>query len=255
MKFCFGTVCWNGYLERYADIFVNNYITLYRKLISLGINYDDIANPKIIYCCDTPGPVVDHSIEKLKIVTGKKLELIFDRHKWKTEQIMYSMRNRLRNEFRKTYPADKKVFFYFPIDDSIRAEIAHELIKLKNATVPSACMFKFYVNQGVNNFTAGTRAIRSYKDIHPEDWGGYCAYNILDEDECPLYPKIDIPNVAFYAELYRAGYNEYESENICIDHLRHTDSHHFKYKDTDMTTRVKDFLLAQRIDLYEKGFK
>ena len=31
MKFCFGTVCWNGYLERYIDIFVNNYTTMYRK--------------------------------------------------------------------------------------------------------------------------------------------------------------------------------------------------------------------------------
>ena len=34
MKFCFGTVCWNGYLERYVDIFINKYTTIYRKLIS-----------------------------------------------------------------------------------------------------------------------------------------------------------------------------------------------------------------------------
>ena len=84
---------------------------------------------------------------------------------------------------------------------------------------------------------------------------GYCAYTIFDEDNCPLYPEIAIPNVAFYAELYRAGYKQYESEKICVDHLRHSDSHHFKYKDTEMSTKVKDFLLAQRVDLYEKGYK
>ena len=255
MKFCFGTVCWDGYLERYIDIFINNYITMYRKLVGLGVDYNEIANPKIVYCNDTPGEITKYARDRLFNATGKSLELIFDRHKWSVQQIMYSTRNRLRTEFKKSYPLDKKVFFYFPIDDNVRSEIVFELMRLKNAKKPTACMFKFYVNQGGNDFTAGTRAITSYQDIHPEDWGGYCAYNILNEEECPLYPEIDIPNVAFYAELYRVGYYEYESENICIDHLRHGDSHHFKHKNTDMTTRVKDFLLAQRIDLFEKGYK
>lgn len=255
MVFCFGTVCWNGYLERYIDMFVNNYITIYRKLINLEIDYIDIVNPKIVYCNDTPGLAVKNAASKLAMATGKKLQLIHDKHKWSVEKIMYSTRNRLRMEFRKSFPTEKKVYFYFPIDDSIRPEIAYELIKLKQATLPSACTFKFYVNQGGNNFTATTRPICSYEDIHPSDWGGYCAYNILDEDKCPLYPKIAIPNVAFYAELYRAGYKEYESEKICIDHLRHKDSHHFKYKDSNMSKSVKDYLMAQRIDLYEKGYK
>lgn len=255
MKFCFGTVCWGGYLERYVDIFVNNYETLYKKLVGLGINHSDIADPKIVYCGDIPGSSVEQATEKLLLTTGKKLQLVCDRHKWDTYKIMYATRNRLRNEFKKSYPTEKKVYFYFPIDDSIRPEAVFELIKLSNTTEPSACMFKFYVNQGGNDFTAGTRPICSYKDIHPSDWGGYCAYNILDEDKCPLYPEIAIPNIAFYAELYRAGYKQYESETICIDHLRHSDSHHFKYKDSTMSTKVKDFLLAQRADLYEKGYK
>ena len=255
MKFCFGTVCWGGYLERYIDIFINNYITIYRKLIGLGINYADIAEPKVVYCGDVPGPKTKLATEKLAIVTGKKLQLVCDKHKWDTEHIMYSTRNRLRNEFRKSYPIDKKVYFYFPIDDSIRPDAVYELMKLYQAKTPTACMFKFFVDQGGNNFTASTRPIASYKDIHPSDWGGYCAYNILDEDECPLYPAVAIPNVAFYAELYRAGYKEYESEKICIDHLRHGDSHHFKYKSTVMSKEVKDFLMAQRVDLYEKGYE
>jgi hypothetical protein len=255
MKFCFGTVCWGGYLERYIDIFVNNYITIYRKLIGFNINHDDIADPKIVYCEDIPGEAVERAIQKLSIRTGKKLQLICDKHKWSIEKIMYSTRNRLRNEFRKTYPAEKKVFFYFPIDDSVRPEVVYELIKLSKKEEPTACTFKFYVNQGINNFTATTRPICSYKDIHPGDWGGYCAYNILNEDECPLYPEIAIPNVAFYIELYKAGYKEYESENICIDHLRHEDSHHFKYKDSKMSQTVRDYLLAQRADLCEKGCK
>ena len=171
MIFCFGTVCWGGYLERYIDIFVNNYITIYRKLIAMGINHADIVNPKVVYCGDTPGQKVEYAVNKLTVSTGKKLELICDKHKWSTEKIMYSTRNRLRNEFRKSYPTDKKVYFYFPIDDSIRPEIVQELIKLKQATEPSACMFKFYVNQGGNDFVAGTRPICSYKDIHPNDWG------------------------------------------------------------------------------------
>lgn len=255
MKFCFGTVCWGGYLERYVDMFVDNYITMYRKLINFNINHEDIADPKIVYCNDTLGEKTKNAIKKLEIATGKKLLLICDKHKWTTSKIMYSTRNRLRTEFKKTYPIDKKVFFYFPIDDHIRPDIITELIKLNNAETPKACMFKFFVNQGGNDFTATTRPICSYKDIHPKDWGGYCAYNILNEEDCPLYPEIDIPNIAFYAELYRAGYSQYESERICIDHLRHDDSHHFKYKDTDMSKRVSDFLMAQRVDLYEKGFK
>ena len=116
-------------------------------------------------------------------------------------------------------------------------------------------MFKFYVKQTGSDFTAGTRPINSYKDIHPGDWGGYCAYNILDESKCPLYPKIAIPNVAFYAELYRAGYKQYESKNICVEHLRHADSHHFKYKDTEMTQKVRDYLMEQRKDLAKKGYE
>ena len=166
MKFCFGTVCWGGYLERYIDIFANNYITIYRKLISLGINYDDIACPKIIYNNDTPGVAVENTIKKLEIVTGKKLQLVCDKHKYTTETIMYSTRNRLRSEFKKTYPTDKKVFFYFPIDDSVRPEAVLELIKLSRASEPSACMFRFFVSEGVKNFTAATRPITSYKDIH-----------------------------------------------------------------------------------------
>lgn len=255
MKFCFGTVCWGGYLERYINIFVNNYITLYRKLISLNINHIDIANPKIVCCGDTPGPMTKDAIQKLSDVTGKKLQIIYDKHKWSTEEIMYSTRNKLRNEFKKSYPTEQKVYFYFPIDDSIRPEIVYELIKLKNAQIPTACMFKFYVHQNGNDFTAATRPICSYNDIHHTDWGGYCAYNILNEDECPLYPKIAIPNVAFYIELYKAGYEQYESEKICIDHLRHADSHHFKYKDTKMSQNVRDYLNAQKIELYEKGYK
>lgn len=255
MKFCFGTVCWNGYLERYINMFVDNYITLFRKLIGLGINYNDISDPKIIYNGETLGYVAEHAGLKLKFATGKKLVFVCDKHKYSIEQIMYSTRNKLRQEFKKTFPSDKKVFFYFPIDDNIRPEAAVELIKLSKQKVPTACMFRFFVNQGGNDFIAGTRAIRSYKDINSDDWGGYCAYTILDEETCPLYPKIAIPNVAFYAELYRAGYEEYESDKICVDHLRHSDSHHFKYKNTAMSQEVKDFLRAQRIDLYEKGYK
>lgn len=255
MIFCFGTVCWGGYLERYVDMFVNNYITLFRKLINSGVNYADIAEPKIIYNDDTPGPKTECMIEKLKLITGKKLILVCDKHKYTDSTIMYSTRNRLRNEFRKTYPSAKKVFFYFPIDDNIRQGITAELMKLSRSNEPTACLFKFLVNEGIEKYTAATRPICSWKDIHPGDWGGYCAYNILDEDTCPLYPEIDIPNVAFYAELYRAGYKEYQSKETCIDHLRHTDSHHYKYKNTEMSNRIKDYLAKQRIELYEGGYK
>lgn len=255
MKYCFGTVSWNGYLERYVDTFVNNYITLYRKLISMGVNHCDIADPKIVYVNDIPGYAVENATEKLQNVTGKNLIIVADKRKYSVETIMYSTRNRLRNEFKKSFPNERKVFFYFPIDDHIRPEIVFELIKLSKQTTPSACMFKFFVDQNGNNFTAATRPICSYKDIHPGDWGGYCAYNILDEDKCPLYPKIAIPNVAFYAELYEAGYTQYASKEICVDHLRHGDSHHFKYKDTKMSGAVKEFLMNKRVDLQQKGFK
>ena len=70
-----------------------------------------------------------------------------------------------------------------------------------------------------------------------------------------MYPKIAIPNVAFYAELYRAGYKQYQSKVVCIDHLRHNDSHHFKTKDTKMTETVRNYLMKMRVDLYEKGYK
>lgn len=255
MKFCFGTVCWGGYLERYVNIFVNNYITLYRKLIGYGINYRDIPDPRIICNEDTPGPNTEEAAKKLETVTGKKLMIVYDKHKYTVNQIMYSTRNRLRNEYKKAFPKDPKVFFYFPIDDNIRPDIVHELIKLSLANMPLACMFKFFVDQGGNNFTAATRPINSYKDIHPGDWGGYCAYNILNEDACPLYPEMPIPNIAFYAELYRAGYEQYQSKLVCIDHLRHKDSHHYKYKNTDMSREVKDYLMKQRVDLYEGGYK
>lgn len=255
MKFCFGTVCWGGYLERYIDMFANNYITLYRSLINLGINFADITDPKVVYNGDVPGLAVENATKKIEMVTGKKLQLVCDKHKYTTEKIMYSTRNRLRSEFKKSYPTEKKVFFYFPIDDNIRPVLALELVRLSRAKEPTACMFKFFVAEGVKQFTAGTRPICSYKDIHPGDWGGYCAYNILDEEKCPLYPSIAIPNVAFYAELYRAGYKEYESKEICVDHLRHSDSHHFKYKDTEMSNKVKEYLMAQRMDLYKGGYK
>ena len=257
MKYCFGTVCWGGYLERYIDIFINNYITMFRRLISIGINYEDIAEPRVVYVIgdDAPGPVTENAKIKLEKITGKKLILICDKHKYTQDTIMYSTRNRLRLETKKAYPTEKKVFFYFPIDDNIRPEIATELYKLSQEKEPTACMFKFMVVEDNTKYSAGTRPICSYKDIHPGDWGGYCAYNILNEDKCPLYPKIAIPNVAFYAELYRAGYKQHQSKETCIDHLRHKDSHHYKVRDTKMSETVKKYLLQQREDLYEKGYK
>lgn len=255
MKFCFGTVCWGGYLERYINIFVDNYITIYRQLISLGINHADVANPKVICSGDTPGYATEEASKRLEVVTGKTLQVVCDKRKYTVGTIMYSTRNRLRTEFKKSYPKEQKVFFYFPIDDTVRPEVVFELIKLKNANEPTACMFKFAVAQGGDHFTAGTRPICSYKDIHPSDWGGYCAYNIINESKCPLYPKIAIPNVAFYAELYQAGYKQYASEKICIDHLRHADSHHFKYKDTKMAGTVREYLMNKRMELYKGGYK
>ena len=255
MKFCFGTVCWNGYLERFINIFVDNYITIYRRLTSMGANYEDIADPRVIYNNDEIGPVSKKAIEKIKLVTGKKLILIHDENEYTTETIMYSTRNDLRLEFRKVYPTEKKVFFYFPIDDKVRPDAVLELARLSRATEPSACMFRFFVSEGVKNYTAATRPINSYADIHPGDWGGYCAYNILDEDKCPLYPEIAIPNVAFYAELYKAGYKEYGSRDICIDHLRHPDSHHFKYKDSKMSDEVRKYLVDKSNELKKEGYK
>ena len=255
MKFCFGTVCWGGYLERYIDIFVNNYITIFRRLISLGINYEDIPDPKVVYNNDASGQITENAAKRLKLTTGKILKLICDKHKYTNETVMYSTRNRLRSEFKKSYPQEKKVFFYFPIDDNVRPELTLELIKLSRSKEPTACMFRFFVAEGAKQYTAATRPICSYKDIHPGDWGGYCAYNILDEEKCPLYPTVAIPNVAFYAELYKAGYKEYSSKDICIDHLRHPDSHHFKTKDTEMSQKVKDYLMKQRRDLCENGYQ
>lgn len=254
MKYCFGTVCWGGYLERFINMFVDNYITIFRKLISSNVNYEDIADPIVVYVNkdDTPDLATSNASEKLIKVTGKRLTLICDKHLYTQDTIMYSTRNRLRLEFRKKYSTDQKVYFYFPIDDKVRPEVASELYKLAQKTVPTACMFKFFVTESDIKYSAGTRPINSYNDIHPGDWGGYCAYNILDEDKCPLYPKIAIPNVAFYIELHKAGYLQYQSANTCVDHLRHKDSHHFKTKDTAMTKKVRDYLLEQRRLLSEK---
>ena len=55
MKYCFGSVSWSGYLERYVDIFVDNYIRLFKELIRVGVNYTDIADPIIVYANDIEG--------------------------------------------------------------------------------------------------------------------------------------------------------------------------------------------------------
>lgn len=218
----------------------------------MNVKWLDIADPKIVCCEDEiPELEVKNATNKLFEATGKTLYVIHDKHKYTNTTIMYSTRNRLRNEFKKSYPTKSKVFFYFPIDDGIRPNVVIELFKLGQSTIPSACMFKFSII-GVSVGTAATRPICSYNDIHPGDWGGYCAYTILNEEDCPLYPKIAIPNVAFYIELYKAGYKEYQSKEICIDHLRHADSHHFKTKDTKMSKKVSDYLLQQREELYKK---
>ena len=256
MKYCFGTVSWSGYLERYIDIFVDNYISLFKELITRGVNYMDISEPFVVYANDIEGFNTEDAVKRLYEVTGKKIKLINDKHKYTQETIMYSTRNRLRNEVKKVYPDEQKVFWYFPIDDHIRPfEAVTELMKLAVAKENSACMFKFYVNQSNNNFTAGTTPICSYKDINPGDWGGYCAYTILKEDECPLYPEIAIPNVAFYIALYEAGYKEYASEKICVEHLRHLDSHHFKVKDSAMSHKVAAYLLEKKKELSKKEGK
>lgn len=254
MKFCFGTVCWGGYLERYIDLFVNNYVLLFKGLTSLDVAYHDIADPIVVCCNEEIGPAAENAIEKIKNSTGKTLKIINNKRAYGTYTVMYSTRNNLRKAFRKMYPTEQKVFFYFPIDDAIRSDVILELISLSRKEVPAACMFKFMVHDTPEKYMAGTRPITSYNDINPKDWGGYCAYNILDEDKCPLYPKIAIPNVAFYAELYRAGYKQYSSTKICIDHLRHSDSHHFKYKDTDMSDKVTEFLMKQKRELKEGGY-
>lgn len=169
--YCFGTVSWNGYLERYIDMFATNFIRLYRKLISLGVNYTDIADPKICYINDEPGPKTEIVAKKIETITGKKLQLIHDKRKYVTEKVMYMTRNRLRAEFKKSYPTDKKVFFYFPIDDNIRPETSIELLKLHRAKTPMACMFKFLVEEPRNRYTAATKPITSYKDISSSSWG------------------------------------------------------------------------------------
>lgn len=253
MKYCFGTVSWSGYLERYVDIFVDNYIRLFKEMIRVGVNYIDIADPVIVYANDIEGFTTEEQVQKLFETTGKTLILINDKHKYTQDTIMYSTRNRLRDEIKKLHPTEQKVFWYFPIDDAIKPEEAvAELTKLAKAEQNSACMFKFYVNQGNNNFTAGTTPINSYKDIHPGDWGGYCAYTIFNEEDCPLYPEIAIPNVAFYVALYEAGYKQYASEKICVEHLRHIDSHHFKTKDKPMSQKVSDYLLKKRTELAKR---
>ena len=253
MKYCFGSVSWSGYLERYIDLFVDNYIRLFKELIRVGVNYTDIADPVIVYANDIEGFSTETEVQRLYDVTGKKLVLVNDKSKYSQDNIMYSTRNRLRTKFRTMYPDDQKIFWYFPIDDKIKEEPAvYELVKLSGVKENAACMFKFYVNQGANNFTAGTTPITSYVDIHTNDWGGYCAYTILDEDKCPLYPEIAIPNVAFYIALYEAGYKQYASEKICVEHLRHLDSHHFKTKDTQMSEKVKEYLVKKRTELAKK---
>ena len=253
MKYCFGTVSWSGYLERYVDIFVDNYIRLFKELIKVGVNYCDIANPTIVYANDIEGFTTEEFAQKLIDATGKTLRLVNDKSKYTQDTIMYSTRNKLRSEIKTLYPNEPKVFWYFPIDDYIReGEAVLELLKLSKAEQNTACMFKFYVNQDNNNFNAGTTPITSYKDIHPGDWGGYCAYTILNEEDCPLYPEIAIPNVAFYVALYEAGYKQYASERICVEHLRHLDSHHFKVKDKPMSQNVSDYLLAKRAELKKK---
>ena len=254
MKYCFGSVCWNNYLERYVNTFVNNYITIYKKLLSLGIKKEDIAEPIICYKNEDVTPLVDAAVKRLQDVTLKKLHLIhIFQEEYSTQTIMYSMRNKLRENFKKVYPTEQKVFFYFPMDDKVLPEIGEELFKLGQKKTPSVCMFQFMVKEGQNTSWEETVPIRSSKDIDPMHWGGYCAYNILDEGKCPLYPKIAVPNVAFYIELYKAGYDEYMSQDLCVVHLRHLDSHHFKYKDSEMTKKVKEYILNQKEELEKKG--
>ena len=226
---------------------------MFKEMIRVGVNYCDIANPTIVYASDVEGFNTEDALKRLTDATGKKLILVNDEHKYTQNDIMYSTRNRLRSEVRKQYPDDQKVFWYFPIDDSIRAqEAVAELIKLSKVTENSACMFRFHVSQCNNNFSAATHPICSPNDIRHGDWGGYCAYTILNEDECPLYPEIAIPNVAFYVALYEAGYKEYSSDKICVEHLRHSDSHHFRVKDTTMSKTVASYLAEKKKELLNK---
>ena len=249
IKYCFGSVCWGGYLERYINIFAQNYIKLYRSLIYQEISYDKIANPIVVYNEDTPDIASQFAINIIKKETGKDLILIEDKHKYNNRNIMYSTRNTLRKEFKNTYPGEK-VYFYFPMDDRLKSdEISKELIKLAKSKVLSACLFKFLVKEDNKEYIAQTIPINSYLDIKPDSWGGYCAYKIIDDDKCPLYPKMPIPNVAFYVELYKKGYIEYSSNKVCIEHLRHKDSHHFKYKDDEITKETKEYLLKQQKEL------
>ena len=257
MKFCLGTVCWGGYLERYVNVFAENYITIFRKLISAGINCTDIADPRIFYANkkeeepEIIGENTEKAIKYIETATGKNLKISKASKSHTDETIMYATRNGLRGAFRKAYPEEPKVFFYFPIDDLILPEVVEELIKLSHETKPTACMFKFRVKESVQEYKAFTRPIKSPNDIFPGDWGGYCAYNILNEDDCPLYPKVAIPNIAFYIELYKAGYDEYLSKDICIKHLRHKDSHHYKTKNTEMSMEISKYLSEQKRILKE----
>ena len=82
MKYCFGSVSWSGYLERYVDIFVDNYIRLFKELIRVGVNYIDIADPVIVYANDIEGFTTEEQVQKLYDVTGKKLVLVNDKHKY-----------------------------------------------------------------------------------------------------------------------------------------------------------------------------
>lgn len=249
IKYCFGSVCWGGYLERYINIFAQNYIKLFRSLISQEVNYDEIANPIVVYNGDIPDIASEFAINTIKKETGKDLLLIEDKNKYNNTTIMYSIRNTLRKEFKKLCPYEK-VYFYFPMDDRLRGkEISNELIKLAKSKNLNACLFKFLVKEDNTEYEAKTIPINSYTDINPSSWGGYCAYKINDDNNCPLYPKIAIPNVAFYIELYKSGYREYSSEAVCIEHLRHKDSHHYKYKDEEITRKTKEYLLKQKENL------
>lgn len=255
IKYCFGSVSWDGYLERYINIFAQNFIKLYRSLIAQNVNYEEIANPIVVYNGDKPDIASEFAINVVKKETGKELILIQDKHKYNNSNIMYSMRNTLRKEFKKACP-DEKVYFYFPMDDRIKGEeTAKELIKLSKEEKPSACLFKFLVKEQENQYFAETKPIKSYQDINPDNWGGYCAYKIVNDEECPLYPRIPVPNVAFYIELFKKGYIEYSSSTTCVEHLRHKDSHHFKFKNEKITQETKDYLLKQKEELMKKERK
>jgi mRNA degradation ribonuclease J1/J2 len=113
MKFCLGSVCWGGYLERYINMFANNYIRLFRELISYGVNYTDIADPKVSCSGEVIGEAVEQAVQKIKIATNKKLEIVQNKKTYTEQTIMYSTRNNLRLAFKKEFPNEPKVFFIF----------------------------------------------------------------------------------------------------------------------------------------------